>query len=107
MQAWVRERGYDPFLQLNVGALRSVEGRPSRYDCCVQVPNQVQGSSGDVKPEELPGGRYAVVSIRKDPAIIGDSIRRFYQDTLRAPQNQIEIDSQRPTYEIYFESTME
>ena len=107
VQAWVRERGYDPFSQLNVGALRSMDGRPSSYDCCVQVPGQVQSGSGDVEIQELPGGRYAVVRIRKDPAIIGDSIRRFYQDALRAPQNKIEIDGQRPTYEIYFESTLE
>jgi DNA gyrase inhibitor GyrI len=105
VQAWVRERGYDPFLQLNVGALRSVDGRPSSYDCCVQVPDQIQSGSGEVKLNELPGGRYAVVSIRKDPAIIGDSIRRFYQEYV--PQNQIEIDPRRPTCEIYFESMME
>jgi len=104
VQAWVKERGYDPFLQLNVGALRSVDGRPSIYDCCVQVP-EVQSGSGDVEIQELPGGRYAVVSIRKDPAIIGDSIRRFYQEYV--PQNKIEIDSTRPTYEVYYESTME
>jgi len=105
VQAWVKERGYDPFSQLNVGALRSVDGRPSSYDCCIRVPDLVQSGSGEVSLQELPGGRYAVVSIRKDPAIIGDSIRRFYQEYV--PQNKIEIDGQCPTYEIYFESTME
>jgi len=33
------------FSQLNVGALRSVDGRPSSYDCCVQVPEVQSGSA--------------------------------------------------------------
>ena len=105
VQAWVREHGCDPFAQLNVGALRSIDGRPSSYDCCVQVPGRIQSGSGGVDLQELPGGRYAVASIRKDPAIIGDSIRRFYQEYV--PQHKTEIDGTRPTYEIYFESTLE
>jgi len=95
VQAWVRERGYDPFSQLNVGALRSMDGRPSSYDCCVQVP-EVQSGSGDVEIQELPGGRYEVVSIRKDPAIIGDSIHRFYQFALRAPRTRSRLTARIP-----------
>jgi DNA gyrase inhibitor GyrI len=69
------------------------------------VPEQVQGGSGEVGIQDLVGGRYAVVIIDKDPRIIGDSIGRFYQEY--APQNHIEIDGMRPTYEVYYESTME
>jgi len=46
-----------------------------------------------------------VVCIAKDSSIIGDSIGRFYQKYV--PQNNIRIDGMRPTYEVYYESTME
>jgi DNA gyrase inhibitor GyrI len=55
--------------------------------------------------KELPGGRYAVVKIAKDPQIIGDSIGRFCQEYV--PKNNIRIDGMRPTYEIYWEDTMD
>jgi len=105
VQAWVRERGYDPLTGLTIGAFKLVDGQLSSYECCVQIPEQVQSGSGGVDIKELLGGRYAVVSIEKDPRIIGDSIGRFYQEYV--PQNNIEIDGMRPTYEVYYESTME
>jgi DNA gyrase inhibitor GyrI len=105
VQAWVRERGYDPLSGLTIGAIQMAAGQLSSYECCVQVPEQVQGGSGEVKVKDLVGGRYAGVTIEKDPRIIGDSISRFYQEYV--PQNNIEIDGIRPTYEVYYESTME
>ena len=105
VQAWVRERGYDPLSGLTIGAIKMAGGQLSSCQCCVQVPKQVQGGSGEVNIQDLVGGRYAVVSIAKDPRIIGDSISRFYQEYV--PQNNIEIDGVRPTYEVYYESTME
>lgn len=105
VQAWVRERGHDPLSRLTVGAIKMAGGQLSSYECCVQVPEQVQDGSGEVSVQDLVGGRYAVVTIEKDPRIIGDSIGRFYQEY--APQNHIEIDGSRPTYEVYYESTME
>jgi len=105
VQAWVRERGYDPLSRLTIGAIKMTGGQLSSYECCVQVPEQVQGGSGDVEIQELVGGRYAVVTIEKDPRIIGDSIGRFYEEYM--PQNNVEIDGMRPTYEVYYESTIE
>jgi DNA gyrase inhibitor GyrI len=105
VQTWVSDLGYDPFTQLTIGALKMVDGQLSSYECCVQVPEQVQSGSGGVDVQELPGGRYAIVTIDKDPKIIGGSIGRFYQEYV--PQNHIEIDGARPTYEIYYETTME
>lgn len=105
VQAWVRERGYDPLSGLTIGAIKMAGGQLSSYECCVQVSEQVQGGSGEVGVQDLVGGRYAVVTIEKDPRIIGDSIGRFYQEY--APQNKLEIDGMRPTYEVYYESTME
>jgi DNA gyrase inhibitor GyrI len=105
VQAWVRALGHDPYTQLTIGALQAAEGPVASYDCCVQVPEDVRSGSEGVGIKELPGGRYAVVSIEKDPAIIGASIGRFYQEY--APQNRLMIDGARSTYEVYWERTME
>ncbi|MBM3134112.1 MAG: GyrI-like domain-containing protein [Chloroflexi bacterium] len=105
VQTWVRELGYDPYTLLTIGVIQTVDSRRAVYTCCVQIPGEVQSGSDGVGIRELLGGRYAVVSIKKEPAIIGDSISRFYQEY--APQNNIEIDGTRPTYEIYYESTVE
>jgi DNA gyrase inhibitor GyrI len=80
-------------------------------DCFRRVQNWardhfVEPMSGlTVEIKLLPGGCYAVVSIEKEPQIIGESIGRFYQEY--APQNNLHIDGTRPTYEVYFETTME
>ena len=105
VQTWVQGLGWDPFTLLHVGIPVVRDGQLSRYECCVEVPAKVQSGLDDIGIKELPGGRYAVVSIQKDPAIIGNSTGRFYQEYV--PQNHIEIDGMRPTYEIYYESTME
>jgi DNA gyrase inhibitor GyrI len=81
------------------------DGRLLRYECCVEVPAQVQSGLDDIGIQELPGGQYAVVTIQKDPAIVGPSIGRFYQEYV--PQNRLRIDDLRPSYEIYYESTLE
>lgn len=101
----MRGLGYDPHTLLTIGAFKATDGQLLSYECCVQAPEQVKSGSEGVGVKELPGGRYAVVSIKKDAAIIGDSIRRFYQEY--APHHSIQIDGTRPTYEIYYESTME
>ena len=105
VQAWLRERGYDPMTQLTIGAINMVDGQPASYDCCVQVPEGVQSGSEGVDVKDLAGGRYAVLSMRKDPAVIGSTIGRFYQEVV--PHNHLNIDGARSTYEIYYESTME
>ncbi len=46
-----------------------------------------------------------MVSIDKDPRTIGDSIARFYREYV--PENNIKVDGMRPTYEIYWEDTMD
>lgn len=105
VQAWVSERGYDPHALLTIGVTNVVNGQLLSYECCEQVPQEVKTGTDDIGIKELVGGRYAVVSIEKHPAIIGDSIRRFHQEYV--PHNGIRIDGTRPTYEIYYEGTME
>jgi DNA gyrase inhibitor GyrI len=105
VQNWVRKLGLDPHTLLNVGVPNVVDGQLLIYGCCVQVPEDVQSGSDGVSIKELPGGRYAIVSIEKDPQIIADSIGRFYQEYV--PKSNVKVDGMRPTYEIYYESTME
>ncbi len=104
VQAWVRERGYDP-LTRTIGAIQMVDDQLASYACCVQIAEEVQSGSGGVAIKDLPGGRYAVVSMEKDPDIIGESIGRFYREYVT--QHSLEIDRRRPTYEVYYESRME
>jgi DNA gyrase inhibitor GyrI len=70
-----------------------------------EVLAHVQSGIEPIDIKDLPGGRYAVVRIEKDPAVIGSSIDRFYQEYV--PQSRLELDGRRPTREIYYESTME
>jgi DNA gyrase inhibitor GyrI len=105
VQAWLREGGYDPLPPLTLGVINMVNGQLVSYDCCVQAPEEMQSGSKGVNIKDLVGGQYAVLRIRKDPTIIGNSIGRFYQEFV--PQNHINIDGTRSTYEIYYESTME
>jgi DNA gyrase inhibitor GyrI len=105
VQAWVQGLGLDLAVLLHVGVPVLKDGRLLRYECCVEVPAQVQNGLDDIGIQGLPGGRFAVVSIQKDPAIIGPSIGRFYQEYV--PQNHLQIDGLHPTYEIYYESTLE
>ena len=105
VQEWVQGLGLDPLTLLHIGIPIVQDGQLSRYECCVEVPARTQSGLDDIGIKELPGGRYAVMSMKKDPAIIGRSIGRFYREYV--PQHHIEIDGPRPTYEIYYESTME
>lgn len=102
---WAGPGRYDPAAQLTIGAIHLAGGQLESYDCCIQVAGEVQSGSEGVEIKSLPGGRYAVLQILKDPRIIGELIGRFYQAYL--PQNDLQIDGSRPTYEIYFGSTME
>jgi DNA gyrase inhibitor GyrI len=105
VRTWVAGLGYDVNALLTIGVLKEADGQPSGYECCVQVPQAVTGGSGGIGIKELVGGRYAVVTVEKDPAIIGEAIRRFYQEYV--PRNHVAIDGTRPTYEVYYESTLE
>ncbi len=105
LQAWAKELGLDPSRLLHVGIPVVREGRLLKYECCVQVPEAVEAAPQDMLVKDLPGGCYAVLTMEKEPAVIGESISRFYAEYL--PQNGIELDEARPTYEVYYETTME
>jgi AraC family transcriptional regulator len=105
VQQWLKELGLDPYTSLTIGVIYQTGGQLSHYDCCVQAPEGTPAGGDEITIQDLPGGRYAVLTIAKDPAVIGPTIGRFYQEYL--PQSGLQVDASRPTYEIYFERTME
>lgn len=102
---WIRGLGYDPYAWLHVGVPHVSDRRLTSYTCCIQVAAEVQSGSPPVGIQDLPGGRYAVLSLVKEPQVIGPSIGRFYSEYL--PTHGIVLDEARPTYEVYHERTME
>ena len=105
VQSWVKGLGHDPYKMLTIGVIYQAGGQLSHYDCCVQVPSGTSAGEGEIAIQDLPGGRYAVLAIPKDSAVIGPTIGRFYQEYL--PQSGLQVDNLRLTCEIYFEHTME
>ena len=75
------------------------------YDCCIEFPFPVLEERGDISLRVLPGGEYALLRVEKTPAKIGKAIQLFYSDYI--PRNALILDEERPTYEIYYEDTME
>jgi DNA gyrase inhibitor GyrI len=105
VQAWLQEIGSDPYRRLTIGSIMAAEDQLLRYECCIEVPDEVQSAPEGIRIKKLPGGKYAVVTIAKDPQLIPETVHRFHEEY--APQNSIQMDAARPTYEIYFEDVME
>jgi DNA gyrase inhibitor GyrI len=105
VQQWVKGLGQDPHASLTIGVIHQAGGQLSHYDCCVQMPEGTPATGDEISIQDLPGGRYAILTITKDPAVIGPTIGRFYREYL--PQSGLQVDAARPTYEIYFDHTME
>lgn len=100
----MRERGLEARTR-TVGVIEARDGRLESYGCCIRVPGEVESGSNGVEVVDLPGGRYAVLTMKKDPEVIGPSIGRFYEEY--APRAELRIDADRPTYEVYLEGTMD
>lgn len=105
VQEWVKTLGLDPYRRVTVGEVVSVEERLLRYDCCLEVPEGAPEPPKGMRLKRLYGGRYAVMTVAKDPDRIAESIRRFHEEY--APQNRLRIDAARPTFEYYWADSME
>ena len=105
VQAWVGELGLDPYTRLTIGSIVSADERLLRYECCLEIPDTVETCPEDIRIKKLPGGRFAVMSVDKEPQTVVESIRRFYEQW--APEHDLKIDAARPTYEIYWAETMD
>ena len=105
VQAWLQELGYDPYTRLTIGTIASAEEQLLRYECCIELPEQVQTSPEGIRIKKLAGGKYAVVTIAKDAQVIPATVHRFHQEYV--PQNNLQLDGSRLIYEIYYADVME
>jgi DNA gyrase inhibitor GyrI len=101
---WARRQGYDPSA-LKVIGIPHVNGTQLiGYECALEL-EIVSLNTEDVHTKQLPGGRYAILSLEKDSATIGETIGRFFAEYV--PQRQLIVDPQRPNYEVYYEHVMD
>ncbi len=97
--------GLDPDDLLHIGIPMLDGDVLTAYSCCIELPLPIDEISDDVDVKTLPGGRYAILRIVKEPGKILRAIRQFQGDYLQ--ENQMMMDDKRPIYEIYYADTME
>ena len=102
---WLIQQGYDISGLKVIGVPQVIDSQLKSYDCCVELLEPVQVSTETIQTKQLPGGQYAVLTLEKDSASIGDSIGRFFSEYV--PEHQLVIDNDRPSYEIYYEHLMD
>ena len=93
--------GLDPDTLLHVGIPTLDQDQLATYECCLEFPLPMESENDKIGHKTLPGGRYLILRIKKNPQEIGKAIRQLYGDYI--PDNQLVIDETRPTYEIYDE----
>ncbi|WP_322494390.1 GyrI-like domain-containing protein [Chloroflexus sp.] len=102
---WAQQYGYD-LSKLKVIGIPHTNGMQLiGYECALEIPAAIPQDTEDVQIKQLPGGRYAILSLAKDPTTIGENIRRFFVEYV--PQHQLIIDPKRPSYEVYYEYSMD
>ncbi|WP_298820165.1 GyrI-like domain-containing protein [Chloroflexus sp.] len=101
---WARQRGYDPSTFRLIGVPQSDGAQLVSYECALELEAATLPTD-DISTRQLPGGRYAILSLAKDPTTIGATISHFF--TVYIPQQRLIIDRQRPIYEVYDERVME
>ncbi len=102
---WAQQNGYDLSKLKLIGVPRTYDTQLVGYECALELPEVISQLTPDVQTKQLPGGRYAVLSLEKDSSIIGEAIGRFFAEYV--PQHQLVIDTQRSSYEVYYERTMD
>ncbi len=102
---WAQQHGYDPSKLRAIGIPRTNDAQLVGYECALELPEVISQHTEDVETKQLPGGRYAILSLEKDSSTIGETIGRFLAEYV--PQHQLVIDTQRPSYEVYYERTMD
>ena len=105
LREWTVRFGLDPKQLLHIGIPTVDDKQLVMYECCMEFPLPMMEDNAEVQLKTLPGGNYAVLRIEKTPAKIGKAIQRFHADYI--PDNDLVMDDERLTYEIYYEDTME
>jgi DNA gyrase inhibitor GyrI len=102
---WAQQRGYDPSALKVIGIPRTDGAQLVGYECALELPEIISQDTEGIQTKELPGGRYAILSLEKDSNTIGATIGRFFAEYV--PQHQLIVDPQRPMYEVYYEQMMD
>lgn len=105
IKRWLAQLGAPGADRLLIGIPHVVEQRLVGYDCCAELPHSAASFPEAWRTRQLPGGRYAVLSLEKDSASIGEQIGRFFAEYV--PQHQLALDQTRPSYEVYYARTMD
>lgn len=106
VKSWVREMNMELDSAPAIGIAHVVGGQLHAYECCIPVAMQPVHSQRDaIQIKVLPGGKFAILRINKQSSGIGETIGRFFQDYV--PRVNLQIDNSRPTYEIYWDQTLD
>lgn len=103
LKSLMQQLGHDPNTLRIIGVPTVVDRQLQSYDCCIELPDGVEPPA-PFSVKTLAGGRCAILSMPKD-APIGEWIGRFFGEYV--PEHQLAIDPMRPSYEVYYESTMD
>ncbi|MGB9754995.1 MAG: GyrI-like domain-containing protein [Roseiflexus castenholzii] len=104
IKSWALQRGLDLTRQRIIGIPRVRDGQLTGYDCCVELPENGVIDDNSFQMKQVSGGRYAVLLLEKNSAVIGAAIGRFF--TEYAPAHRLVVDPQRFSYEVYDETFM-
>lgn len=102
---WATQRGFDLSLLKLIGIPQVINGQLTSYDCCIELPEPVDVNEERIQTKQLTGGKYAVLTLEKDSATIGETIGHFFE--VYVPENKLVIDDDRPSYELYYEHIMD
>jgi DNA gyrase inhibitor GyrI len=106
VKSWVRERGETTTTGPAIGIASVADGKLQSYECCIPIRDHLPtDKDSDMQVKTLPGGKYVIVKIEKQSEVIGETIRRFFEEYV--PTANIQIDNSRPTYEVYWDTTMD
>ena len=102
---WAIQKGFDLSLLKVIGIPQVSNGQLTSYECCIELPEPVDLNEEAIQSKQLTGGKYAVLTLEKDSATIGETIGRFFAEYV--PEHELVIDNNRPNCEIYYEHIME
>lgn len=105
VKRWLEQHDQAAAERLIIGIPQVVERQLIGYDCCVEPAHIATSLPQGWQSKHLPGGRYAVLSLEKDSATIGERIGQFFAEYV--PQYKLILDATRPSYEVYYAQTMD
>lgn len=105
LRQWSACMRLNPAEFVEVGIPRIEDDRLISYTCCLEYVLPSIDENADVSLGELPGGRYAVLRVEKNPTRMEQAIWLF--KTAYLLENHLQQDPRRPVYEIFHEKELE